>query len=186
MQITRDVVAVTDGGSAADMLAGLMVSAAPRPEFVEAFQPFAPLIGSWDLDVRWYDEDGTVTRETKGEWHFAWALDGRAVADIWITPSRVQRATDGDGEWGLTIRLHDPELGAFRSTWLGPKNAVVMTFIGHPGENSITLEAREPKAAKTRWIFTEISETGFHWRNEDEDDDGHVIVRQRFVAARQR
>jgi hypothetical protein len=186
MQITRDVVAVTDGGSAADMLAGLMVSEAPRPEFVEAFQLFAPLIGSWDLDVRWYDEDGTVTRETKGEWHFAWALDGRAVADIWITPSRAQRATDGDGEWGLTIRLHDPELSAFRSTWLGPKNAVVMTFIGHPGENSITLEAREPKAAKTRWIFTEISETGFHWRNEDEDDDGHVIVRQRFVAARQR
>jgi hypothetical protein len=60
-----------------------------------------------------------------------------------------------------------------------------MTFIG-PGENSITLEAREPKAAKTRWIFTEISETGFYWRNEDEDEDVHVIVRQRFVAARQR
>lgn len=183
MQITRAMLAA-NGAPAASVLAGLMVSEAPRPELVDAFQPFAPLIGSWDLDVSWYDDDGAMTRQAKGEWHFAWALDGRAVADIWITPSRAARATDGDGEWGLTIRIHDPELGAFRSTWMGPKNAFVMTFIGHPGENAITLEAREPKAAKTRWIFTEISETGFNWRNEDEDGDGRVIVRQRFVATR--
>ncbi len=166
------------------MLAGLMVSDAPRAEFEAAFRPFAPLIGSWDLDVTWYDDEGRPTRETKGEWHFGWALDGRAVADIWITPSRAARATDGDGEWGLTIRLYDPELGAFRSTWMGPKHAVVMTFIGHPGPDSITLEAREPKAAKTRWIFTEITPDSFQWRNEDEDADGTIIVRQRFVARR--
>ncbi|TDC23474.1 hypothetical protein [Kribbella albertanoniae] len=172
------------GANAALVLAGLMVSDAPRAEFEEAFRPFAPLIGSWDLDVSWYDDEGRVTRETRGEWHFAWALDGRAVADIWITPSRAARATDGDGEWGLTIRLHDPELGAFRSTWMGPKHAVVMTFIGHSGPDSITLEAREPKSAKTRWIFTEITPDSFQWRNEDEDADGTIIVRQRFVARR--
>lgn len=177
---------MTNQGEAASVLAGLMVSEAPREELAEAFQPFAPLIGSWDLDVSWYDEDGAVTRQTAGEWHFAWALDGRAVADIWITPSRAARATDGDGEWGLTVRIYDPELKAFRSTWMGPKHAFVMTFIGHSGENSITLEAREPKAAKTRWMFTEISESGFHWRNEDEDADGRIIVRQRFVATRQK
>jgi hypothetical protein len=167
--------------SPAGVLAGLMVSDAPRPEYAEAFQPFAPLIGSWDLDVTWYDPDGTVVRQTKGEWHFAWALDGRAVADIWITPSRAQRLVDGDGEWGLTIRLHDPELGAFRSTWMGPKHSLVMTFIGHPGPDSITLEAQH---SRTRWIFTEITPTSFHWRNEDFDDTGKVVVRQRFVASR--
>jgi hypothetical protein len=175
---------VTDGAAAARVLADLMVSDGPRPEYAEAFQPFAPLIGSWDLDVAWYDDHGAVTRQTKGEWHFAWALDGRAVADIWITPSRAQRAVEGDGEWGLTIRLHDPELGAFRSIWMGPKHAVVMTFIGHPGADSITLEAREPKSAKTRWIFTDITPTSFHWRNEDEDANGTVTVRQRFTATR--
>lgn len=170
----------------ADTLAALMVSSAPRPEFAEVFLPFAPLIGSWDLEVSWYGDDGEVIRETAGEWHFAWALDGRAVADIWITPSREQRAIDGDGEWGLTVRIHDPELGAFRSTWMGPKHSFVMTFIGRPGDRSITLEAREPKAAKTRWIFTDITETGFHWRNEDEDASGHITVRQRFRATRRR
>ena len=120
---------ITDGAAAASRLAELMVSDEPRPEYAEALRPFAPLIGSWDLDVAWYDETGAVTRQTKGEWHFAWALDGRAVADVWITPSRAARATDGDGEWGLSIRIHDPELNAFRSTWMGPKAAFVMPFI---------------------------------------------------------
>ena len=168
----------------AQVLAELIVSDGPRPEFVAPFQVFAPLIGSWDLDVVFYGDDGEVVRELKGEWHFAWALDGRAVADIWITPSRATRATDGDGEWGLTIRIWDPELNAFRSTWMGPRNAFVMTFIGHPGDNSIVLEAREPQAHKTRWIFTDISDAGFHWRNEDESEDGTITIRQRFTATR--
>src|SRR4051794_31280188 len=116
--------------SPASVLAGLFVSDAPRPEFEQAFRPFATLIGSWDLDVTWYDDEGRVTRETKGEWHFAWALDGRAVADIWITPSRAVRRSEEEGEWGLSIRIYDPELGAFRSTWMGPEHAFVMTFIG--------------------------------------------------------
>lgn len=174
---------ITDGAAAARTLAGLMVSDAPRPEYAEAFRPFAPLIGSWDLDVAWYDENGEVTRSTKGEWHFAWALDGRAVADIWITPSRAARPTDGDGEWGLSIRIHDPELQAFRSTWMGPKAAFVMPFVAHATADTITLESQ---TASTRWEFTDITESGFHWRNEDIDADGKVILRQTFVATRQR
>jgi hypothetical protein len=173
---------ITDGASAARVLAGLFVSDAPRPEFAEPFAAFEPLIGSWDLDVRWYDETGAVTRQTKGEWHFAWALDGRAVADVWITPSRAARATDGDGEWGLSIRIWDPELDAFRSTWMGPKAAFVMTFIAHAEGDTITLEGQ---TAKTRWGFTDITDTSFHWRNEDETDDGRVILRQTFEARRQ-
>jgi hypothetical protein len=173
---------VTDGAAAARVLADLMVSDGPRPEYAEAFQPFAPLIGSWDLDVAWYDDDGAVTRQTKGEWHFAWALDGRAVADIWITPSRAARPTDGDGEWGLSIRIHDPELNAFRSTWLGPKAAFVMPFVAHAESDSITLSSQ---TANTSWTFSDITETSFHWRNEDQDTDGRIILRQTFVARRQ-
>lgn len=168
----------------AEILAALMVSTQPRPEFADALSPFAPLIGSWNLDVSYFAEDGT-SRQTKGEWHFSWALDGRAVADIWINPGRAERASQGDGEWGLTVRFYDPELGAFRSTWLGPKHAVVMTFIGRTGDGTIVLEAQQPGSARSRWIFTEITGTGFHWRNEDEDEAGRITVRQRFVATRQ-
>ncbi len=173
---------MTDGAAAARTLAGLMVADTPRPEYADAFRPFAPLIGSWDLDVAWYDDSGAITRQTKGEWHFAWALDGRAVADVWIAPSRAARATDGDGEWGLSIRIYDPELQAFRSTWMGPKAAFVMPFIARATADTITLESQ---IVNTRWEFTGITATGFHWRNEDIDAEGNVILRQTFVATRQ-
>jgi hypothetical protein len=64
---------------------------------------------------------------------------------------------------------------------MGPKAAFVMTFIARADGDSIRLESQE---AKTRWTFTGISETGFHWRNEDEDADGNIILRQDFVATR--
>ena len=39
------------------------------------------LIGSWDLDIVRYLPDG-ATRRRKGEWHFGWALEGRAIQDV--------------------------------------------------------------------------------------------------------
>ncbi|MFC0626651.1 hypothetical protein [Kribbella deserti] len=170
--------------SPAQVFASLIASEQPRPELAEALAPFEPLIGSWDLDVAWYDENGEINRTTQGEWHFSWALDGRAVADIWITPSRERHPVDGDGEWGLSVRFYDEQLGAFRSTWLGPKAAFVMPFVAHAGDGTIRLEALTPTAAKTRWIFTDISSDGFHWRNEDETAEGVTVLRQTFVARR--
>ena len=80
------------------------------------------------------------------------------------------------------IRRLDPELNAFRSTWLGPKAAFVMPFIAQADGDSITLTSQ---TANTRWAFTGITETSFHWRNEDQADDGRVILRQTFEAKRQ-
>jgi hypothetical protein len=48
---------------------------------------YGRLIGSWDLDVMHIAEDRTVRRR-KGEWHFGWALEGRAIQDVWIVPPR--------------------------------------------------------------------------------------------------
>src|SRR5262245_51034820 len=39
---------------------------------------YAPLIGSWSVDVTDYAEDGRVLRGT-GEWHFSRVLEGRGV-----------------------------------------------------------------------------------------------------------
>jgi len=42
---------------------------------------YGRFIGSWDLDVRQFSDDGRERRRA-GEWHFGWALEGRAVQDI--------------------------------------------------------------------------------------------------------
>jgi hypothetical protein len=91
-------------------LAGAFVAERPRPELSEHLSLFAPLIGSWSLVVHDYDLDGSV-ETSDAEWHFGWALDGRAVADVWLSPSRAARAAGApDGEWGLTLRFYDTAL----------------------------------------------------------------------------
>jgi hypothetical protein len=48
---------------------------------------YGRFVGSWDLDVTQFSAGGTPRRR-KGEWHFGWALEGRAVQDVWIVPPR--------------------------------------------------------------------------------------------------
>ncbi len=51
---------------------------------------FGWFVGAWDFDVTNIAVDGTK-HEFKGEWHFGWALEGRAIMDPWITPRRSLR-----------------------------------------------------------------------------------------------
>ena len=48
---------------------------------------YGRFVGSWDLDVRQFSEDGGERRRA-GEWHFGWTLEGRAIQDVWIVPPR--------------------------------------------------------------------------------------------------
>jgi hypothetical protein len=162
-------------------MAGLVWCERPRADVASELAPFAPLIGSWDLDVTHCLDDGTV-RTVPGEWHFGWALDGRAVADAWITPRRDRQEEFGDGEWGMTIRFWDRDAGILRSTWHGPKNAAVLPFRDRFTEPEIVLEGEFEARTTT---FSDITADGFRWRAEDEVD-GRVTVRQRFAATRGR
>ena len=51
---------------------------------------YARFVGSWDLDVTQFSRDGAPRRH-KGEWHFGWVLEGRAIQDVWIVPPRGER-----------------------------------------------------------------------------------------------
>ena len=67
----------------------------PAADRADRMALYGQFVGSWDLDVTEYRDDGPVQR--RGEWHFGWALEGRAVQDVWIVPPRGQR---GRGAWG--------------------------------------------------------------------------------------
>jgi hypothetical protein len=167
-----------------EVLGTVFLSAAPRPELASRMAVFEPLIGSWSLVVDNVGPDGTV-RTTDGEWHFGWALDGRALADVWISPARASRAGN-DGEWGLSLRFYDPKIGAFRSTWHGPGRGWVIPFTGKPTADGFALEG-EADGTRFRWVFSELTAETFSWRAE-ETPAGAVepVVRQRFRARRYR
>jgi hypothetical protein len=155
----------------------------PRPELADRLGVFAPLIGSWDLVVEDVEPDGTVA-VSDGEWHFGWALDGRALADVWLSPSRTARAAGArDGEWGLSLRFWDERLGAYRSTWHGPLRGWVIPFTARPTPDGLALEGTRDRTS-LRWIFSDVTGTGFRWRAEEAEDGTTFRVRQRFTATR--
>ncbi len=53
-----------------------------------------------------------------GEWHFGWALEGRAVQDVWIVPPRGELrrgdAAANVNSYGTTLRVYDPDIDAWR------------------------------------------------------------------------
>jgi hypothetical protein len=56
------------------------------PEIPESADAYGWLVGSWELDCLCYDG---VPVSIKGEAHFGWALEGRAVQDVWISQASV-------------------------------------------------------------------------------------------------
>jgi hypothetical protein len=79
---------------------------------------YGRFVGSWDLDVVQFPENG-ASRRRKGEWHFGWALEGRAVQDVWIVPPRGELrlgdAAANTNSYGTTLRVFDPRIDAWWS-----------------------------------------------------------------------
>lgn len=166
----------------ASLFASALVSPGPHPAVPPEHRIFAPFIGSWDLVVTWY-EGGKPSRTEQGEWHFAWVLQGRAVQDVWIVPPR-----GGDAEpyeYGTSLRFYDPEIGAWRSTWIGPMRRSIEKFIARQIGDEVVLETRRETGERMRWIFSDVTPGGFRWRNLLERSGEWTRV-QDFAATRRR
>jgi hypothetical protein len=128
---------------------------------------FGRFTGSWVLDCTEYDVDGSSTVR-RGEWHFGYALGGRATTDVWVLPGV---------EHGVSVRFPDPALGAgmWRSTWVGPRRGRVHTFLASAVEQDIVLDGGD-----LRWTFHEIEADAFRWRNEARLSEGTWRLQQAF------
>src|SRR5947208_16963874 len=81
---------------------------------------YGRFVGSWDLDVRQFAKDGTERRRA-GEWHFGWAVEGRAIQDVWIVPPRGALRHGYDAAnynlSGTKLRVYDPDIDEWRNMW---------------------------------------------------------------------
>ena len=159
------------------------------PERAAAMQTFGQFVGSWDLEVRWFDPDGALAHETTGEWHFGWILGGLGVQDVWVAPAERRRdplaASLARGDFGTSVRFFDPAIGAWRSTWIGPVRGLVIQFVARETAGGIELLAAPDATTRLRWSFSDITPDSFSWHNEEaEGDDGAWTLRQQFSAVR--
>lgn len=159
----------------------------PAPKVAGLADIFAPLLGSWDLDVVFFNPDGSVRRQAPGEWHFARVLEGRAIQDVWIVPPRAMRTAmdPAPGEYGTTLRFHDPRINAWRCVWHGIVNGIVWPFTCRRIADELVLERLDEDGTLMHWVFFDIRPQGFQWRSEVSTDGGrHWRVDQRMHARR--
>jgi hypothetical protein len=146
------------------------------------------LVGSWELDVRRYWATDVSALSIKGEVHAGWALEGRAVQDVWIMPRREERSAGLDkmlNMYGTTLRAWDSSIGAWRITWSNPAGEHFEQQIGRWIENQVVQIGTRPDGTPTRWRFTEITAASFHWIGEALAPDGVTwILEGEFLARR--
>jgi hypothetical protein len=145
------------------------------------------LIGSWDLDVTRFLDDGTIRRRP-GEWHFGWVLEGRAIQDVWIVPPRGPART-GDAicavqPYGTTLRVYDPALDAWRVQWTDPVTQSFFIMTGRKEGDDIVQLGQGPGGNLIRWSFREIKPDSFLWRGEVSADGTTWQTQVEFRAIR--
>lgn len=174
---------------AAALAAGpLPAGAAPAASFVEVLladgRPTAAaegarlydwLLGAWDVEVFDVQDDGS-RRKTRGEWHFARVLEGRAIQDVFIVPARAERKSDEPpkpgNRYGTTIRVYDPAADHWRITWFNPVTGEKDSLMARRQGEEILQEGKDDEGAPMRWVFSDITPRSFRWRGEVSRDGG--------------
>lgn len=163
-----------------------LVSDGPAPDRAEKMMLYGRFVGRWEMDVVRYAGDGS-TRRGKGEIHFAWALQGRAVQDVWIIPPRdAATAEPAPGDfYGTTIRVYDPGHDHWHIFWIDPLFQVYRRMIGRPEGADIVQHGTDETGRPVRWSFREITNDSFHWlaeRARDSEPGFDLVVE--FFARR--
>jgi hypothetical protein len=159
-----------------DAFSRILPSSARSTEIAPEDDLYGWLIGSWELDIVAHDDEG-VRGTSKGEAHFAWILEGRAVQDVFINPRRDARgpAMRRFANWyGTTIRMYDRSIHAWRVNWFNPYDGVRAELIGRRQGTDIVQEGKFPDGTPIRWSFSEISATSYLWRGERLEPDGRT------------
>jgi len=141
---------------------------------------FGKLIGEWDFD--WLDHNNP--RTVKGEWVFSWVLEGRAIQDVFICPSRATRPDNPqpDGEYGTTLRVYNPSAKAWDIAycWTGQ-----ITRLEARKTNSMVI-LTDIDNANEKWVFREITDDTFHWQNVTVQDNASWYINADLYAKRRK
>ena len=168
----------------------LLASRDRSPEIPESADVYGWLVGSWTLEVRHYRGLNLTKQNLRGEAHFGWVLEGRAIQDVWIMPRCTDRAPDSDrlnNMHGTTLRVWDATMQAWCIRWINPVSGHEERQTGRRiGDETVQVGGR-PDGTATRWRFADITSDSFHWIGEALESDGRTWkLEGEFLAHRLR
>jgi hypothetical protein len=145
----------------------------PAPELADKLALYGQFIGSWSFTARSRRDDGAEVAG-RGEIHFGWVLDGRAVQDVWIWPGVFH---------GTTLRIYDPGLDAWHILWNDPVRQAYPRMLGRARGADIVQEGVGDNGSPIRWSFTKITPESFLWLGERTPASGEGFELQVEIAA---
>jgi len=170
----------------ASTLLDALQSKRPNAALASKLRLYGRFVGSWDVDIDFYPPEG-LPKRAKAEWHFSWVLDGRAVQDVFIFPSRALRAGKPEEPWwfyGTTFRWYDPALDAWHITYFEPTRPFALQQIGRAVGQDIEQMSDEVGGVTRRWRFVEITADTFRWIGEMSRDQGKTWMLEMEMRAR--
>lgn len=177
MKLTQPAATVSDA----------LFAPGPSPELGDASALYAGVIGRWDVEVIDYDL-GESPVKAEGEWHFAWALEGRAVQDVFIVPKRGARASASrkGNRYGTTLRFYDPASDQWSIVWINPVTGAVNRLAARKEGDAVVQVGTDPDGTMRRWSFVDIAPDRFRWTGEASNDQGRSWqLEVEFLARRQ-
>jgi len=178
---------VSTSAHSSEMIEAL-AAAGPFPDYADKLMLFGRLVGGWDIEGRHFGTEGQITKEQRGEWHFDWVLEGRAIQDVILTPPREERRKSGAPaeEYGTTVRFYDPRIDAWHVTFIAPVFGGVVNLIARSGDDEIVLEGRAPDNKLYRWVFSDITDQTFCWRGYLSGDEGRTWLMEEEIRGYRR
>jgi hypothetical protein len=159
----------------------------PHAEHADKLMLFGRLVGSWDIEGRFLDEQGSVVREGTGEWHFGWVLEGRVIQDVLIAPTREGREPgEPSTAYDTAIRVYDPRIDAWRVTAVAPIYGASINLIAREHDGEIWLEGRSPENNLLRWTFSQFTDEQVCWQGFVSKDEGLTWIRDEEIILHRR
>jgi hypothetical protein len=153
-----------------------LTATGPHPDIADKLDLYGRLLGSWDIDNRYFDESAGAWQETVLTWHFGRILDGLGVQDV----LRSERGS------GTTVRVYDRQLGGWRVTWFGPVRADFASLVGRPHDDGIHQDGHGSDGRPLRWNFSDLRPDSFRWTGYISDDEGVTWRLEQEMHARRR
>jgi hypothetical protein len=155
-------------------LSELLRADGPHGRHTRQLGLFGQFVGSWDLQVRFFDVDGRITYDAPGQWRFGWILDGRAIQDVIVYPNAGDEMSNevGRRRIGTTLRFYHPSQQVWNIVWLGAVTGDVGWMTARAVPPEIWLESTESDGTRNRWVFLDITPDRFRWRGSFSEDDG--------------
>ena len=163
----NEAVAIASHDTVANTGAHKNLAAAESKTKIPQNALFDQLVGTWDVTYEFTDKNGNARRD-RGQVHYSWILDGKALQEIWTSASE-----DKDPQpFGTTINFYDRKRQHWTAVWVYPAEGMTLIMTGGEVDGRFVLTGFDESGALQRWSTNVVQSDSIVIRLDISNDDG--------------